>query len=116
VGALILGSEGVIATTSHNTEFVMLPEEKFRHVEKNQPQTINPSRGHYKDWVLACQGGVTPLASFGYSSTLNEFLMLGAVATQFEAELEYDPVAGKIINHTEANRALGYVYRDGWTL
>jgi hypothetical protein len=116
VGALIVGSEGVIATTSHNTEFVMLPEEKFRHVEKKIPKTISLSRGHYRDWVLACQGAEMPLANFGYSATLNEFLMLGTVATQFEAELEYDPVAGKIVNHVEANDALHYTYRDGWTL
>ncbi|MEX2141103.1 MAG: Gfo/Idh/MocA family oxidoreductase [Pirellulales bacterium] len=116
VGALIVGSEGVIATTSHNTEFVMLPDEKFRHVEKKEPQTIRPSRGHYNDWVLACQGGETPLADFGYSATLNEFLMLGTVATQFDAELKYDPIAGKIVNHEEADRALSYQYREGWKL
>jgi hypothetical protein len=116
VGALIIGSQGVIATTSHNTEFVMLPEEKFRHVEKNEPKTIRPSRGLYKDWVLACQGGETPVANFGYSATLNEFLMLGTVATQFEGQLEYDPVAGKIRNSADADKTLSYEYRTGWTL
>jgi hypothetical protein len=42
--------------------------------------------------------------------------MLANVATQFEGELEYDPVAAHITNHPEADRALGYTYRDGWTL
>jgi hypothetical protein len=43
--------------------------------------------------------------------------MLGNVATQFAGEeLHYDPVAGKIVNHAKANRALSYEYREGWTL
>jgi hypothetical protein len=56
------------------------------------------------------------LANFGYAAPFNEFLMLGAVATQFESELEYDPVAGKVLNSAEADRALGYEYREGWRL
>ena len=42
--------------------------------------------------------------------------MLGNVATQFEGELEYDPVAAKIVNRPEANAALGYEYRQGWSI
>jgi predicted dehydrogenase len=115
-GAVIVGGRGAIVTTSHNTEFVMLPEERFRDVEQDRPKTLAPSRGHYQDWVHACRGGEPAWASFDYAATLNEFLMLGAVATQFEAELEYDPAAGRIVNHPEADEALGYEYRQGWSL
>jgi hypothetical protein len=42
--------------------------------------------------------------------------MLGNIATQFEEELEYDPIAGKIVNHPQAHEKLGYAYRNGWSL
>ena len=42
--------------------------------------------------------------------------MLGNVATQFEGVLEYDPLAGKILNNPEGGKALGSDYRQGWTL
>jgi len=38
------------------------------------------------------------------------------VATQFEGALEYDPVAMKITNNTEADAQLRSEYREGWTL
>jgi hypothetical protein len=42
--------------------------------------------------------------------------MLGNVATQFADKLEFEPVAMKIINHTEADALLRCEYRQGWSL
>ena len=42
--------------------------------------------------------------------------MLGNVATQSEGVLEYAPLAGRILNNPEADKALGSDYRQGWTL
>ena len=45
------------------------------------------------------------LASFDNGGPLSELLMLGNIATQFPGEtLSYDPVAGQITNHAEANQ------------
>ena len=55
-------------------------------------------------------------ANFDYAGPLSEFLMLGNLSTQFSTELEYDPVAGRIVNSPEADALLGYEYRKGWTL
>jgi predicted dehydrogenase len=115
-GTLIVGTKGAIASDSHNTSFFMLPEEKFRDVEQKEPKTLKSSRGHYRDWLIACRGGEPAWSSFDYAGPFSEFLMLGNMATQFEAELEYDPVAGKILNNAEANKTLSYEYREGWTL
>jgi hypothetical protein len=109
------GGKGAVVSNSHNTDFLMLPEETFRDVEQDRPQTLPASHGHYRDWLIACRGGESPWASFDYAGPLSEFLMLGNLATRFEGELEYDPAAGKIVNHAEADRALGYEYREGWT-
>jgi hypothetical protein len=115
-GLLILGRDGAVVADSHNANVLFLPEEKFKEAAKGGPKKLSPSKGHYKDWLLACRGGEAPWASFDYAGPFSEFLMLGNIATQFDTELEYDPVAGKIVNSPEADRLLGTEYRKGWTL
>ncbi len=57
------------------------------------------------------------MSHFGYSGPLTEFLMLGNVATLFpEVILEFDPIATRIVNHSEADAALKRIYREGWEL
>lgn len=116
-GAMIVGSEGAIVTDSHNVNVTLLPKEKFEGLSTKEPKTVPTSRGHYRDWLHACRGGEPPLARFEYAGPFNEFLMLGDVATRFAGErLEYDPRFGRITNDAEADAALGYEYREGWTL
>jgi hypothetical protein len=115
-GCLIVGSEGKICANAHNITFRMMPEEKFKDVQKNAPEKVDRSAGHERDWLVACRGGKPAWARFDYAGPLTEFNMLGNVATQFEGPLQYDPVAGRITNHDEANQALHSEYREGWTL
>ncbi|MDY0165111.1 MAG: Gfo/Idh/MocA family oxidoreductase [Thermoguttaceae bacterium] len=116
-GAVLVGSEGLLATNSHNTDVTLLPKEKFEGVDTRQPITIPRSPWHPLEWVNACRGGDMPLTNFEYAGPQHDFLNLGDVATQFAGEtLDYDPVAGRIVNHAEADAALSYEYRQGWTL
>lgn len=115
-GAIIVGTEGTIHTTGHNATFRLLPEEKFRNVEKQRPKTVDRSRGHEMDWFIACRGGKPAWANFDYASALNEFLMLGNVATQVEGQIDFDPTAMKIVNNTQADALLRSKYRQGWSL
>jgi hypothetical protein len=115
-GAIIVGTEGTIHTTGHNATFRLLPEEKFKDVDREQPKTVDRSRGHEMDWFIACRGGKPAWANFDYASALNEFLMLGNVATQVEGMFEFDPIAMKIVNNTEADALLRSEYRQGWSL
>jgi predicted dehydrogenase len=116
-GAMIIGSEGAIVTDSHNVGIHLFPREKFKDVEKSRPLTIPSSRGHYRDWMDACRGGPAPLARFEHAAPFSELLCLGDVATRFAGDaLEYDPLGGRVLNHTEANQALSYEYRKGWRL
>ena len=115
-GLLLLGRDGAVVSDSHNANAVLLPDEKFKDALKGGPKTLPSSKGHYKDWLLACRGGEPAWANFDYAGPFSEFLMLGNIATQFDTELEYDPVAGKIVNSPEADRLLDYEYRKGWTL
>ena len=115
-GALIIGDKGYIHTTGHNATFRLLPEEKFKGIQTERPEKVQASQGHEQDWYNACRGGVTPWANFDYADALNEFLMLGNVATQFEDKLQFDPVALKVVNNAEADSLLRSEYRQGWRL
>ena len=115
-GTLIVGTKGSIHTTGHNMWFHLLPKERFAGVQCDRPETVENSRGPEQDWFAACRGGKRPWANFDYASALNEFLMLGNVATQFQGKLEFDPVAMKIAGNAEADALLRCQYRQGWTL
>jgi len=115
-GAMIVGSKGRIHATGHNATFRLLPEDQFKDVQTGRPEQVEPSKGHEMDWLQACRGGPPAWANFDYADALNEFLMLGNVATQFESGLEYDPVAMKVRNHREADALLSCEYRKGWSL
>jgi len=115
-GAIIVGAKGRIHTTGHNMTFRLLPQEQFAGVDTDRPVKVEPSRGHEMDWFIACRGGKPAWANFDYASALNEFLMLGNVATQFEGKLEFDPIAMKIVNNAQADVLLRPEYRQGWSL
>jgi hypothetical protein len=115
-GAIIVGTTGTIHATGHNATFRLLPEGQFTDIARDRPTTVDRSRGHERDWFIACRGGQPAWANFDYASALNEFLMLGNVATQFEGKLEFDPVAMKIVNNAQADGVLRSEYRQGWSL
>ena len=115
-GTLIVGTKGSIHTTGHNMWFRLLPADQFKGVQCDRPETVESSRGPEQDWFAAIRGGKAPWSNFDYADALNEFLMLGNVATQFESPLEFEPVAMKIMNNPAADALLRSVYRAGWTL
>ncbi|HAK94639.1 MAG TPA: hypothetical protein DCM87_06460, partial [Planctomycetes bacterium] len=115
-GAVIAGEKGRIHATGHNATFRLFPEAQFKDVAKDRPLSAAESRGHEADWFVACRGGKPAWAEFEYASPLNEFLMLGNVATQFEEALDFDPIACRIVNNAEADKLLRAEYREGWTL
>lgn len=115
-GAVIVGAKGRIHATAHNATFRLLPAANFRGVSTGRPVSVEASHGHERDWFDACRGAKPAWASFDYASALNEFLMLGNVATQVEGAFHYDPHPGRIGDHAEADRMLSFDYREGWKL
>lgn len=114
-GCLIVGTEGMLKSTEHNSSFTLLPEEKFRDFQ-GPPQTLPRSGSHEREFTAACRGGPKTMSNFDYAGPLVEFLLLANVATQFGQTLEFDPLACKIVNHPEADAALRREYRKGWKL
>jgi predicted dehydrogenase len=115
-GAVIVGDKGSIHATGHNATFRLLPQDRFKGIQTDRPETVEASSGHEMDWFNAIRGGPPVWANFDYADSLNEFLMLGNVATQFETRLEFDPRGMKIVNNPEADALLRCEYRQGWTL
>jgi len=114
-GILFVGKNGMLYSNAHNTEFTLLPAEKFKDFKGPEP-LLPRSRGHEREWMDACKGGPAPMSNFTYSGPLTEFNMLGNVATQVEGALEYDPVDMKIVNNAQADKLLRREYRKGWSL
>lgn len=115
-GTYLVGTKGALHSTGHNMSFRLLPTAEFEGVQCERPEELASSRGPEQDWFAAIQGGPAPWSQFDYADALNEFLMLGNVATQFDTALEFDPVAMKITNNNEADALLSSEYRDGWSL
>jgi hypothetical protein len=115
-GAVIVGAKGTIHATGHNATFRLLPEDRFSGIDKEKPAKVAPSRGHEMDWFIACRGGQPAWANFDYAAALNEFLMLGNVATQFAGKFLFDPIAMKIVDNAAADALLRSEYRQGWSL
>ncbi len=77
------------------------------------------------EWIKACKGESNNVVhgtsskthcDFDYSGTMIEQMLLGLVAHRAGKKLEYDPVAGRITNASEANDYLKRQYRPNWTL
>lgn len=115
-GTVLVGTKGRLRANEHNVTFRLLPKDQYQDVQTHRPEKVESSLGHEMDWLRACRGGPPAWANFNYADALNEFLMLGNVATQFETALEFDPLALRIVNHPEADALLRCEYRPGWTL
>jgi hypothetical protein len=117
-GSLLAGSDGALVADDHSVRVTGLPPERFAKLETSRPQRIAASHGIYKDWMDACRGARPEmLASFDNGGPLSELLMLGNIATEYPGEtLSYDPMAGQITSHAEANQRLAFPYRDGWRI
>ena len=117
-GSMLVGSEGALVADDHSVRVTGLPRDKFQTIDMNRPQRIGESFNIYKDWIDTCRGAKRQiLASFDNGGPLSELLMLGNIATQYPGEtLTYDPVAGQVTSHAEANQRLGFKYRDGWRI
>ncbi len=116
-GDLLVGAKGSIYSDNPwNTNFVLLPEEKFEGVKHGPPQTLPANADHLGEWIEACKGHGTTFTSFEIGGPMTELMQLINLSTLFEEALEYDTVRGKILNVNRASRLLHRDYRRSWTL
>ncbi len=112
---LVVGKNGMLLSNAHNTEFSLLPADKFKDFE-GPPRSLPRSPGHEREWLQACKGGPPAMSNFDYAGPLAEFALLGNIATQFDHKIEYEPLSMKVVNSVEADKALRREYREGWAL
>ena len=93
--------------------YVFLPE------EVGQPEPKNPlpeSPGHYKEWIQAVRGGLTPLSHFDYASRLTETVLLGNLAVWAGKKIEWDAQAMKAKGMPELNGLIKPEFLNGYSL
>jgi len=114
-GCLLIGSEGVLHSTGHNSSYRLLPEERWRNARRPEP-TLPRSGSHEREWLAACRGGPAAMSNFSYGGVLTELVLLGNIASQFDRAIEFDPPAMKCPGDDEAMAQLVRAYRSGWSL
>ncbi|HUT37495.1 MAG TPA: Gfo/Idh/MocA family oxidoreductase [Planctomycetota bacterium] len=116
-GGLLIGPKGRIYAKGSNSGIELLPADQFEGVDLT-PQRLAPSPGMPEpEWLGAIRGEkVRVMSPFSMAGPYTEMMLLGNVATQFDAELEYDPLEGKIVNNAGADALLRRPYREGWSL
>jgi predicted dehydrogenase len=116
-GVMFVGDAGMLCT--NYSEHRLLPDEKFKDFTR-PPQTIANSPGHQAEWVNACLANDPAMcgAPFSYGGLLTETALLGIAA--FRAApgkpLDWDATSMRFTNAPEADRFLGYEYRQGWSI
>jgi hypothetical protein len=112
----VSGTKGaILSSCPWNTRFVLLPKAQFEGFQGPAP-TLPRVGGHHAEWIAACKGGPPTFSSFAIGGPLTEMVLLGHVASLAGKAIEYDPLAGKIVNYPDANPLLHREYRAGWTL
>ena len=115
-GCLIVGTEGKIYATAHNATFTMLPEEKFKDLQKNAPQKVDRSQGHERDWLNCMRTREKPIMHIEAGHRVASLCVLGNIAYRLRRKLRWDPVAENVIGDEEANRMLAVPCRSPWRL
>ena len=114
-GAVLIGTKGILATTSRGEGVHLLPESRWKDYLL-PPQLLTRSPGHMLDWVRACKGGDPGCSDFSITAPYAEWLALTAIAFRVPGKLEWDAKNQRFTNSPEANRWVKPVFRKGWEL
>ncbi len=111
-GSAFVGTKGKLDATHYGDNWNVYP------AELGEADILKQIRGdgHESQWLKAIRGEGKTASSFEISGPLNEFLMLGNVATKVGQPFTYDPVSGTVLDNEDAQAALHQEYRHGWTL
>lgn len=109
-GSIYIGTDGVLSSP-YIAAPVLLPAEKF--ADYKIPK--QPGENHYLQFVEACRGNGQTSTPFSYSGPMTESVLLGCLATRFNAQkLEWDAEKMQVTNVKEANAFVRRTYRKGW--
>jgi predicted dehydrogenase len=112
-GILFVGDKGMLICDYKKR--ILLPEDKYKDFEPPKPW-LEPSPGHYEEWIKGAKEGTPTLCNFDYSGKLVEHNLLGTVAFRTGKKLLWDPQPMKAKGCPEADQYVRPAYRSGWTL
>ncbi len=116
-GDLLVGDKGsLFSEDPWNTQFTLLPEDRFENFKSDLPESLPRTRGHHYEWVEACKGNGRTFSSFSIGGPLTELMQLANVATLVEGPFDYDTVSGRVLDSERADGLLHREYRAGWKL
>ena len=115
-GVLFVGSKGKLMHDTYGLNPRLLP--KSLHDSYGMPAKKLPriDVSHEMNWVNAAKAGTEASCPFEYAARLTEVMLLGVVALNAGAKIQYDGAAMRITNIAGANDYLGREYRPGWAL
>lgn len=111
-GSVLIGSKGVLATSSRGEGVWLLPSERWKQYQL-PPQLLTRSPGHMLDWVRACKGGDPSCSDFSITAPYAEWLALVCIAWRVPGKLLWDSKNVRFTNSEEANRYVRPVFRRG---
>jgi len=114
-GIYFVGDKGIILGGGWGSSPRIIPESKMK-AYKRPPRTLARSKGHHRDWLIACKGGPAASSNFDVGGLLTEVVLLGNVALRTGKKLEWDGKAMKALNAPEADKFIRPTYHNGWTL
>jgi predicted dehydrogenase len=118
-GVLFVGDQGSLLHETYGekpTVFGGDAPARAAKIAQSIPRIQGGMKGHEQNWARAIRGEETISCPFEHAAQLTETMLLGIVAMQAEAPIEYDGATGRVTNIESANALLGRTYRQGWAL
>jgi predicted dehydrogenase len=128
-GATFYGEKGTLKASVNGYDFIPrgsgepihkdvtfeleeFPEDK---TEKDLEKHVAPAiRGHMKDFLMAIEKRSKPVADIEQGAISTISCVLANLSQQLGRSLKWDPLAGRVVGDSEANRLLSRPYRTPW--
>lgn len=114
-GTMFVGEKGIISCAGWGGAPRIFPM-SIHEAYQRPAASIPRSKGHHRDWILACKGGAPASSHFEYGARLTEIILLGNVALRTRKKLWWDAPNMKATNTSEADRFIREEYRAGWEI
>ncbi len=110
---LFIGSKGMLAADFKKHK--LYPEDKFADFTP-PPESIKPSPGFRREWLLAIKGGEPASCNFDYTGPLAETVLLGNLAYRIGKDFDWDARNLKAVGCPAAEPHIRPTYRKGWEM
>ncbi|MEL7589143.1 MAG: Gfo/Idh/MocA family oxidoreductase [Prolixibacteraceae bacterium] len=104
-GVIFHGSKGILICGNYGAKYRLLPEGRFKNLQKPAASLRRVGMSHEMDFVRACKESpdsrVLPLSNFEYAGPLNEMVVMGNLAVRMKSlnkKLQWDGENMRITN------------------